>query len=244
MRICEAVDPYNRRTTAHVVAYLDILGASSRINQSAESQNASLNLLHNLYTAVMDLSAQMGIDGYKDLKFKIFSDNIIIAKELRDEQIEQDVLVLLNCVSHFMCHSVGDCVGWLARGGVTIGELYIDDTIVWGTGLIRAYELEDKAAIYPRVVLDHSIVQILDKLRSDYLRRDEDGLCFLNYMSIWHHSARIIQAAFEQMKSEAIRKDGSYPERVYQKLYWHMNYINRELNLKDERKDRGIRLTI
>ena len=87
-------------------------------------------------------------------------------------------------------------------------------------------------------------MQILDKLRSDYLRRDEDGLCFLNYMAIWHHSARIIQAAFEQMKSEAISKDGSYPDRVYQKLYWHMNYINRELNLKDERKDRGIRLTI
>jgi len=49
----------------------------------------------------------------------------------------------------FACSAVGDYVGWLFRGGITIGEFYINDTIVWGLALLRAYELEEKIANYP-----------------------------------------------------------------------------------------------
>lgn len=46
------------------------------------------------------------------------------------------------------------------------------------------------------------------------------------------------------MKAEARKADGTYPDKVFQKLYWHMNYINTELDKKNEKQDRKYRLTL
>lgn len=199
MKINQAVDPYDRETEKYIVAYLDILGATNRIRESKIAQDDSLNLLYNLYKHTMSLASENGIKKFSDIKFKIFSDNIIIAKKVSDD-INNDVLSLLGCVSNFLCSSVCDSVGWLVRGGVTIGDFYIDDMIVWGSALVRAYELEDKIAVYPRVVLDDNVVEIITKIDADYVRRDTDGQCFLNFMTIWSFAGQFVQAAFEQMK--------------------------------------------
>lgn len=246
MKIRCAVDAYDRTTTSYVVAYLDILGATNRIKDST-GQNDSLNLIHNLYKHIMDLAnPDTGIKKYEGIQFKIFSDNIIIAKELTSGADVDSVLILLNCVSNFLCSSVGDSVGWLVRGGITIGDLYIDETIVWGSALVRAYELEDKIAVYPRVIIDNSIAEVLQKARDaqDYIRKDIDGLLYLNYMSIWHFSAPIVKNAFENMKAEARRADGTFPDKIYQKLHWHMEYINQELDRKNERQHKKYRLSL
>lgn len=243
MKINQAVDPYNRETKRYIVAYLDILGATNRIRENKIAQDDSLNLLYNLYKHTMSLASKNGIKKFADIKFKIFSDNIIIAKEISDN-INNDVLSLLGCVSNFLCSSVGDSVGWLVRGGVTIGDFYIDDMVVWGSALVRAYELEDKIAVYPRVILDSNVVEIITKIDADYVRRDTDGQYFLNYMTIWSYAGEFVQAAFEQMKKEAIKKDGTYPDKVRQKLCWHMNYINQALDEKNQKQDRKFRLSI
>lgn len=247
MKIRCAVDSYDREQKTYAVAYLDILGISNRIKSNKTAQLESLNVLHNLYTHIIGLSSsENGIKKYEGIKFKIFSDNIIIAKELSGQAQADDVTILLNCVSNFLCAAVGDTVGWLVRGGVTIGDFYIDDTIVWGPALLRAYELEDKIANYPRVILDDSITYLLksNSMGLDFILQDEDGMNYLNYMSIWHFSGEIVKNAFEQMKSEARRPDGTYPDKVFQKLCWHMKYINQELDRKNERKDRKYRLSI
>lgn len=244
MKINQAVDPYDRETRNYIVAYLDILGATNRIRENKESQDESLNLLFNLYSHTIGLASENGIKKYADIKFKVFSDNIIIAKEIREHSEEEDVITLLQCVSNFLCSSVGDGVGWLVRGGITIGDFYIDDLVVWGKALVRAYELEDKIAVYPRVILDDNVIEYVSKENLDYVRRDNDGKCFLNYMTIWSYAGEIVQAAFEQMKKEAVKSDGTYPDKVFQKLYWHMNYINRELDRKNQKVDKKYRLSI
>ena len=243
MKINQAVDSYDRETEKYIVAYLDILGATNRIRENKIAQDDSLNLLYSLYKHTMSLASENGIKKFSDIKFKIFSDNIIIAKKVSND-INNDVLSLLGCVSNFLCSSVGDSVGWLVRGGVTIGDFYIDDMVVWGSALVRAYELEDKIAVYPRVVLDDNVVEIITKIDADYVRRDTDGQCFLNYMTIWSFAGEFVQSAFEQMKKEAIKKDGTYPDKVRQKLWWHMNYINQSLDEKNQKQDRKFRLSI
>ena len=116
--------------------------------------------------------------------------------------------------------------------------------IVWGSALVRAYELEDKIAVYPRVILDDKVVNIISKIDADYVRKDSDGQCFLNYMTIWSFAGELVQSAFERMKAEAVRKDGTYPDKVLQKLCWHMNYINQELDIKNQKKDKKFRLSM
>jgi hypothetical protein len=43
--------------------------------------------------------------------------------------------------------------GFFLRGGVAIGDLYMDRDIVWGSGLLRAYELESQIGGPPRLLL-------------------------------------------------------------------------------------------
>lgn len=249
MNIRQAIDKYDRATSQYIVAYLDVLGVVSRMNTDRGVQMLSLNKLYNLYKSVMELTEKDGgIKNLEGIEFQIFSDNIIISKKLSSTSMDriQDIKSVLNCVSHFQISSVGSGVGWLVRGGITIGELFIDNTMVWGSALLRAYELENNIAIYPRVAIDASIVSELQKNQetAEYLLLDYDGIYFLNYMSIWHFAGEIVKNGFEKIKDEVRKADGSYTDRIYQKLVWHMNYINCELEKKKERKDKKFRLSI
>lgn len=249
MNIRGAVDQYDRKTETYIVAYLDILGVTSRMQLQNTSQVEPLNKLYNLYTFVMELVEEnKGIKKLEGIEFKIFSDNVIIAKKLSANPSEQilEIESVFNWVSHFQASAVGDGVGWLVRGGITIGDFFINETIVWGNALLRAYELENSIAIYPRVIIDTAILSKISnqKILSDYLRTDVDGMYFLNYMNIWHFAGEVVAGGFEKMKIEARNADGQYSDRVYQKLYWHMKYINSELNRKAERKDKKYRLRL
>lgn len=174
--------------------------------------------LHNLYTSIIELTnPQKGIKKYENIQFKIFSDNIIIAKQLSQENKANDVVTLLSCVSNFLCSAVGDGVGWLVRGGITIGDFYIDDTIVWGPALLRAYELEDQLAIYPRIILDETVTNVLSSstIKNDFVRVDKDGFRFLNYMDIWHFSGQFVSAPYPRTRIGRIIRDIQLSEEIF-----------------------------
>ena len=249
MNICEAVDKYNRETSTYIVAYIDILGVSSRMQQKSENQIEPLNKLYNLYRFVMDLADEnTGIKNYSGIKFKIFSDNIVIANRLPQENNKQknvgEITSLLNCVSNFACLTVGDSVGWLLRGGITIGDFFINDTIIWGFALLRAIELEKSVAKYPRIIIDPIVYNDLEGDSLDYISMDFDGVKYLNYMKIWSFAGQCVKNGFEKIKLEARNFDGSYSDGIYQKLFWHMKYINGELDKKNQYKDDDYRLYI
>ena len=179
MYVNQNVDKFNRKTEKYVVAYLDLLGITNRI-KSVEQQELAMNKLHNLYTFSMKLAEEIQIEEYKDIKFKIFSDNIIIAKKLSEEREQsiKDIKSLLMCVGHFQELAASDSVGWLLRGGITVGNLFIDDVMVWGEALVKAYSLEDKIANYPRVIIDDTVINMIIKEKQllKYVRQDFDGL--------------------------------------------------------------------
>ncbi|WP_207636816.1 hypothetical protein, partial [Dehalobacter sp. UNSWDHB] len=64
---------------------------------------------------------------------------------------------------------------------------------------------------------------------------------FLNYLCIQHFGGRFLRNGFRLMVNEL---NGRYSDRVYQKLYWHMNYVNKELDKKNERGESQYRLSI
>ena len=240
MLINQNKDLYNRTTEQYIVAYLDILGVTSRI-KNPDEEKLSMNKLHNLYTHSIDLTRQIAIKGNEDIKFKIFSDNIIIAKKITPETITDDIYCLLACVGHFQESAASDCVGWLPRGGITIDELFIDDVMVWGKALLRSYELEDKIAIYPRVIIDNKFVSLISKEDKAYefIRYDFDGFAFLNFLHNCHFVGEILMNGFELMKKEA----GPNPsDRILQKLMWHKNFVNSELDRKNEKGQKKYRL--
>ncbi len=233
-------DTYDRIIEQYVVAYLDILGVTARIKQPNDDM-LSMNKLHNLYTFSMEQTQAIAIEGNKDIKFKIFSDNIIIAKKTTPETLRDDIYCVLSCVGHFQELAASDSVGWLLRGGITIGSLFIDDAMVWGKALLRAYELEDKIAIYPRVIIDNNVIQNISEDDKSYgfVRYDIDGFAFLNYLYNCHFVGKMLMNGFELMKTEV----GDNPnDKVLQKLIWHKNFVNKELDNKNEKGQKSFRL--
>src|SRR5438876_10132066 len=76
---------------------------------------------------------------------------------------------------------------FLLRGGITVGDICHDDEVVFGPGLNRAYELESKVAVVPRIVVDEEVLRI-GKIKGFHLF--EDGVHFLDpftshFMQYW-----------------------------------------------------------
>lgn len=245
MIVNENADSYNRKTNSYIVAYFDLLGVTSRIKSDIKKQELSMNKLHNLYTFSVDLTKEIKIKGNQEIQFKIFSDNIIIAKKLSEEKKKklEDINCLLSCAARFQELSASDSVGWMLRGGISIGQFFIDEVMVWGEALLKAYFLEDKVAVYPRVILDSNVISEIkdNSALSEYTRKDFDNLIFLNYLNNCHFCGEMLMNGFELMKEEV----GDYwDEKMQQKFNWHMNYINTELDRKNEKKDAKYRLTL
>ena len=53
--------------------------------------------------------------------------------------------------------------GLFVRGGVSVGEFYINEDIVFGPALLDAHNTESNLACYPRIVLDDKTVGRLQK---------------------------------------------------------------------------------
>jgi hypothetical protein len=225
-----------RKTSEHIVAYIDMLGAKSRINGN---QNESLNSLYGLYLRTLDGAKCFQID----VKFKIFSDNIVIARKLSpigNEQRITEIEAVLWWCGVFCNQSVSDDFGWLCRGGITIGSFFIDNMMVWGGALDKVYKIESRIANYPRIVIDPAIlleVQSYKKTKG-LIQKDSDDMYILNYMDMGPLTGKSASEGFEKMKSTA-----EVDEKIYKKLVWHKNYVNNGLEeVKDVLGDDGCRL--
>ena len=243
MLINQNADAYSRKTDTYIVAYIDLLGITNKIKST--DQQLAMNILHNLYTFSINVTKEVQIEENKDIRFKIFSDNIIRAKKIssKTKQPKRDIRSLLMCAGHFQELAASDCVGWLMRGGISIGQLFIDDVMVWGEALLKSYYLEDKVANYPRIIIDRNVVNeiLQDSKLSGYIRKDFDNLYFLNFLNDCHFCGEMLMNGFKNMQKE-IGKD--IDEKTYQKFCWHMNFVNSELDRKNEKRDRKYRLSL
>lgn len=52
----------------------------------------------------------------------------------------------------------------LARGGISCGNFFKDERMIWGNALIQAYKLEGQIAIYPRIIVEPEIAEIIKSI--------------------------------------------------------------------------------
>ncbi len=86
--------------------------------------------------------------------------------------------------------------GMLCRGAVSKGKLIHTEKMLYGPAVIDAYRLESNTALYPRVILDESIVEAGTSAHARHhfeeherqsimnlLCRDSDGMYYINYIT-------------------------------------------------------------
>ncbi len=74
-------------------------------------------------------------------------------------------------------------IGFLTRGGATIGKLYHSGGVIFGEALVDAYQIESRTSVYPRVVLSSKVCNRENwmKVHASNLRRGQDGLYYFDY---------------------------------------------------------------
>lgn len=203
-------------TSKYCIAYLDFLGAEKSMK---ENDNSFLNNLYSVYFNALHEVVFTNVVTKKDISVKIFSDNILLAVKIEDDsnrvaKIEKIINLAGNIYNDALRH------GYLIRGGITEGEFYKDDRniFVYGKALIEAINLEEKIAIYPRIVVQNSIKDS----NPQYFEQATDGVWYLNsfifnmiydYVSYKHHLLNMLQ---KNCKDEKVR----------QKIMWAISYFN------------------
>lgn len=131
------------------VAFIDIYGWSAMVRQ-ATKDTGCFNRLAKLLEAIQRISdAVTSKNSMGGVHIRQFSDSIFLVVDI-DEAFRWAETTALHCM-----WIARECLkrGILCRGGVTIGEYFIDDKVVFGPALERAYQIEKSVKI-PIIAID------------------------------------------------------------------------------------------
>jgi hypothetical protein len=237
-----------------IVAFVDIIGFRERV-KDAKNKGKSQELFTDFHEVIStwfndieNLDKRMFIEGRKDLyKIRIFTDCIVIGCPISTSGYKPIFIegrnefdIVLSMLNQLQMNMVNH--DYFLRGAIAVDELYMDDVIIYGNGVIEAYEAESKQAKYPRIILiksaedkymeiDKSFVE--QKHENDlnrYLYRDSDKQLFLNYLE----SIKIGESNYQfvdelekhkQMVEANLKKNYDKPH-ILEKYVWTANYHN------------------
>ena len=168
------------------------------------------------------------------VQYRTYSDNFLLYFEKKDVD-EYEALKLLSTIARKIQLKLLTDHKIIVRGGITVGEFYANERIVFGQGLIRAVDLEDKIAKYPRIVIDNDCFQksIPKLVESRYLLQDADGLYYVNYfhskdtlLSAKGHCISLINSNCKYQYNVKDESKIAQKERVIAKYLWLLIKFN------------------
>jgi len=230
------------------IVFLDILGFSSSVLKATANGTAG-ELLFRLSRALEEAKRDLIPDpndylryGIRDAPYvvKVFTDNIVLGFPIRDDG-ESEFGRMISIVGLYQFSLLKH--GFFIRGGITAGQLYMDEDMVFGKGLLDAYEAESKLARDPRVVLAPAAMDLVHHHLAYYsnvaetphntsLLVDSDSQLFLNYLFFPVDGAEEIPNQFLddlKLHGELIRdclKEFASDPGIWPKYAWAGAYHN------------------
>ena len=162
-----------------IVAFLDILGFRDLITRMYEKQPKLFGLIRDVFSFTENeirLANEAFYYKLKQLEISSFSDSIVISAP-PDERFL--VFLYVGSIANYYLKS-----GVALRGGIAVGSTYHKGNIVFGRGFISAYDLESKVAVYPRIVIDDSIVHQMNREDREFLASERNSLADKFYQSV------------------------------------------------------------
>jgi hypothetical protein len=154
-------------------AFVDLLGFSE---VSTRTDDATRMNVLNLLQSLSALQGEFDVQSAPQESGKIsritpaistFSDHIVISYPRQPIYGEMGsgehftALVIMTQFGHLLTRIAAAAlgIGFLVRGGATIGKLYHGRGVVFGEALVDAFQIESRTSIYPRVVLSPQITR-------------------------------------------------------------------------------------
>ena len=212
--------------TLNIIGYIDILGVKEELLNGNE--NSELNIIHTIFKNAVTAS---NLDKGK-YNIRIFSDNILIAKQTKSTKMYDDAFEVLKFLSYIQLNAL--LCGKLVRGSLCIGNLYIDNIFTLGKGLVTAHKYEDEIANYPRIIIENSVAKGI--LKSHYgieplIHKDFDNYYFIDSLytiidsvKLYEHAEDIVRAILNVMLTNTIKH--SADARIMQKWRWAYYYLS------------------
>ncbi len=180
----------------HFTAFVDILGFKEVSKETDDTRRSKvLSLLQSLSALRGEFDVQSTTQESRETSFikpaiSTFSDHIVISYPLRpifDEMGSDELIPAMFIMSGFaqLLRRIAAAalrIGFLVRGGATIGKLYHGGGVVFGEALIESYLIESQTSIYPRVVLSSKITnRPMWMVNQVEISKGDDGLYHFDY---------------------------------------------------------------
>jgi hypothetical protein len=172
----------------HIIVFIDVLGFSDAIKKSPTSPE-NYNKVSSLLVKLKELAIRKtqethSGDKIPHITISSFSDSIIISCSIVSELSFNLVLLIMCefCMTTVLEH------GFFLRGALTIGPFQENEGTMFGPALVRAYEIERSLALWPRCVIDPTLLARADIYpdgvwkKHQYILLGSDGLPFIDYL--------------------------------------------------------------
>lgn len=187
-----------------ITIFIDILGFKELLNETIDkegnSNNEAISKLLDAYKTIRDVWDLDKVDNEHSLikktskqtkQITTFSDCIVISFPAKERS---EIFYTLLEVKWMIMRLIYK--GILCRGAISYGKLIHTETTLFGPALVEAYILESKAANYPRIILDRSIIDLAGEATLDIhtaeeeieyveslLEKDLDGMYYIDYFA-------------------------------------------------------------
>ncbi|MGC2528704.1 MAG: hypothetical protein WA639_13215 [Candidatus Acidiferrum sp.] len=231
----------NLKYSQHLISYVDILGFRELVQEKPP------NFISRAIRRVIETTApDAQILKANRENYINFSDLIVhtvpIFSSSNKKNPEGLVFVEINSLGLAQAALIEE--GLLLRGAITIGEIERTYGVLFGPGLISAYELEREHAQFPRIIVDPDVFEALKEIPllrahgygeemeyiSKFVKRDDDGLIFIDYLGGMQDEGESGDYfAFLKVHKEFVEKNiGKFKEkrRVLAKYLWLKKYHN------------------
>lgn len=237
--------------TKKLIAFIDILGFREKIKETEDSMDLRFEILQKL-KSIFEFKRENDEESLslRELgkEVTIFSDSIVISYPL---DFGGGLFFILMNIIHIQIDLLFK--GIIFRGGLAIGDVYHDGSIVFGPGMVSAYDLESKFAKFPRIILSEQTILEAMKYKStsnsyeqereyinDLVKKDIDDFYFVDFLKqyqeldeneYYYIMIKKIKGMIELEMAKPLEAS------VLKKYKWLKNYYNetvRNMNLSKE----------
>ena len=195
--------PLNTDYTDRYIAFLDIIGFKDLIEHSECSDILNIYDKINLNDFLSSISGNIAFDSIQlpssivpswSINYKIMSDSICI---YIDANVKNALIELIAVCTNFQARMLNLDVPILVRGAIVRGELYANGDVMFGKGLTKAYQLEEKIAKVPRIIIPTELIDTYNdcdeqfsKLKNILTYKEEDYFYIIQFFLFYTMIAR------------------------------------------------------
>jgi hypothetical protein len=210
-----------------LTVFLDILGFRDLVQQ-CPAEPARYLALRGAFSYFGETKARIKANVLRprDLQFISFSDSIVVSAPLSgftDQKLHMEWSYLVTELGALVLRLLKE--GLLCRGGISIGWLYHRNNVLFGQGLIAAYDLETTHARYPRILVSGEVAK---RFGEELLIRDSDGFYLLNIFNFAENHTHVLELgrALQGVLNGEAERETKRPG-ILAKLIWLANLYNR-----------------